>query len=146
MISFYFDATYLCKLRWWESGSTEVTACAAQADELVCSLHGRAEFYSVGHRKLREGAAKPSDLAIVFAQFRADCAAGGLRLLPLTEAIVDRVESVYAAAPSTAFLRAADALHLATAAEHGFSEVYSNDRHLLAAAPLFGLSGVNVVP
>ena len=43
---FYFDTTYLCKLRWIEPGSAEVAAVANAADELVCALHGRAEFHS----------------------------------------------------------------------------------------------------
>ena len=146
MTAFYFDTTYLCKLRWPEAGSSEVGACAAAADELVCALHGRAEFYSLCHRKLREGVADAGTVQIVAAQFEADCAAGGIRLLPLTAAIVDSVARVFATAPATFYLRAADALHLASAADFGFTEIYSNDRHLLAAAPLFGLRGVNVIP
>ena len=142
----FFDATYFGKLHWREPGSAEVLACAATADELVCSQHGRAEFCSIGFRKVREGLASPAALRGVFAQFNADLAAGDIRLLPLTDAILDRVEAVFATAPATTYLRAADALHLATAAEHGFAEIYSNDRHLLAAAPLFGLRGVNVIP
>jgi predicted nucleic acid-binding protein len=67
-------------------------------------------------------------------------------LLPLTDAILDRVESVFATAPATTQLRGADAIHLATAADHGFPEIYSNDKHLLGAASLFGLLGVNVIP
>lgn len=65
---------------------------------------------------------------------------------PLTTAILDRVEQAFTTAPTATFLRAADALHLATAAENGFTEIHSNDKHLLSAAPLFGLLGVNVIP
>jgi hypothetical protein len=63
----------------------------------------------------------------------------------LTDGVQQRLQHVFQKAPPTAFLRAADALHLACAAEHAFRDIYSNDRHLLAAAPLFGLRGVNVI-
>lgn len=52
----------------------------------------------------------------------------------------------FADLPPDAFLRAADALHLACASEHGFAEVWSNDRHFLAAAPHFELQARNLVP
>ena len=93
MIQRYFDATYLGKLHWLEPGSQEVTACAIAADELVCALHGGAEFYSIGHRKIRESLATPATVRAVFIQFQTDCGAGQIRLLPLTESILQRVEA-----------------------------------------------------
>lgn len=146
MSQLFFDAAYLGKLHWNERGSAEVQALASSAGQIVCSQHGRAEFYSIGFRKIREGLADPPSLRGVFSQFNADLASAAIVLLPLTGAILDRVESAFAAAPATAYLRTADALHLATAAEHGFLVIHSNDKHLLAATPLFGLSGVNVIP
>lgn len=47
-------------------------------------------------------------------------------------------------APRETFLRTADAVHLATARELGEREVWTNDRHMLAAAPYFGLTGRSV--
>lgn len=79
-------------------------------------------------------------------QYRLDCSAGGLRFLALDERVIERAEVVLEDAPSNIFIRGADALHLACAAENGFAEVYSNDKHLLAAAPLFNLRGINVIP
>jgi predicted nucleic acid-binding protein len=145
MIELYFDTAYLCKLRWQESGSEQVATCAATAQVLVCGLHGQAEFYSICHRKLREGIVTLEQMEIVIAQFNADRAAGAIRFLPLTAPMLARIEQVYRIAPTSLFLRAADALHLSCAAAHGFTQIYSNDRHLLAAAPLFGLQGINVI-
>ena len=46
--------------------------------------------------------------------------------------------------PAEVYLRAGDAVHLTTAADEGESEIWTNDRHLLAAAPHFGLRGRTV--
>ena len=145
MKQLFFDAAYIGKLHWIERGSAEVQALAGTTDQIVCSHHGKAEFDSIGFRKVREGLASPATTQAVFAQFNADILNGEILLLPLTDAILDRVEQVFSTAPATTYLRAADAIHLATAAEAGFTEIHSNDKHLLAAAPLFGLVGVNVV-
>jgi hypothetical protein len=107
MILRYFDSTYLCKLRWPEAGSSEVADCAACADVLICCTLGRAEFYSTGHRKAREGSLTYAQLAVVFEQFNQDCAVGAVRLLPLTSAMFDRVEQSYRNAPTTIYLRLA---------------------------------------
>src|SRR5580704_10921618 len=48
------------------------------------------------------------------------------------------------AAPQGLFVRSADAVHLTTAQEAGEREVWTNDRHMLAAAAYFGLSGQSV--
>jgi len=141
----YYDANYLFKLLANEAGSPEVRAHATHVSIICCSLHGRAEFASACHRKLRENAATPEQVRALLAQLGADADAGGLLWLPVNEAVIARVERIFSTAPAATYLRAADGLHLASAAENGFTEIYSNDRHLLAAAPLFGLQGFNLI-
>jgi predicted nucleic acid-binding protein len=80
------------------------------------------------------------------AQFQSELEALAFHWLPLAISLFGKMATTYASMPATAFLRGADALHLASAAGHGFTEIFSNDRHLLAAAPFFGLKGINVIP
>jgi predicted nucleic acid-binding protein len=142
----YFDASYLFRLYSTEPGSDSVHALAGGGDIIATAWHGRAEFASILLRKRRESALSTDVVEEIRQQIRDDRENGVIVFLPLTELTIVRLETVLATAPSSTNLRAADALHLACAAEHRFTEVHSNDKHFLAAAPLFGLRGVNVIP
>jgi predicted nucleic acid-binding protein len=65
--------------------------------------------------------------------------------LPLTEFIIAGVINAIRSLPREVFLRTADALHLVTAENNRFREIYSNDTHLLAAAGYFGLEGKDII-
>ena len=142
----YFDTTYLYRVYSTEPGHDRVKELLSRTEHLATAWHGRAEFASILLRRRREEADTAEHLESLDAQFQNDCQSGLIRLVPLTEAVLLRLESTLRAAPAATMIRAADALHLACAAEHGFEEVYSNDRHFLNAAGLFGLKGLNVIP
>jgi predicted nucleic acid-binding protein len=141
----YFDVSYLAKLHWKEAGSAEVVKLASRIGVVGCSIHGRPEFAAVGHRKMRENLADLARARAVFDQMENATGSRALQWLEPGPGSFQRVERIFLSDPGTCFLRAADALHLACAVEHGFTEIYSNDRHLLAAAPLFGLLGIDVI-
>lgn len=142
----YVDSNYLFRLYSTEPGHEQVKALASQSGNVTSAWHARAEFAAIVLRKRREQPAAQVHWQSVHKQFLAEHRAGHIDLLPLTESVIMRLESTLTMAPPDIFLRAADGMHLACAAEHGFREVYSNDRHFLAAAPLFGLKGMNIIP
>ena len=65
-------------------------------------------------------------------------------LIPVHEALLRRTSALMLSAPRELFVLTADAVHLATAHEIGEREVWTNDRHMLAAASYFGLTGRSV--
>lgn len=142
----YFDSTYLGRLYLQEPGSTEVRLLAAAHGEIASCELGQVEVASILHRKLREGAISSDDYTERAAQLADDIAQGAMVWLPVTPSSLAKVRQTFATLPSTVFVRAADALHLVCAHEAGFQEVHTNDRHMLAAAPHFGLKGVNIIP
>ncbi len=143
--SLYFDASYLVRLYLDDTGFEAVRQLAAEAPALASSWHGRAEIISALHRAYREGRYSAEQFLFVLNQFRAEQNSSHFFWCELNEKVQVRLENAFQCAPPSTFLRSADALHLACAAQHGFKQVYSNDRHFLAAAPLFGLTGINII-
>lgn len=140
----YFDTAYIAKFYLNEPDSAAVRAIIKKAPTLRCSAWALVELQCVFHRNMREGhitEAHANELATVFSEH---VTMGLWRLIPVTEALLRRTGALVAAAPATVFLRSGDALHLVSALEAGEHEVWSNDRHLLAAAPHFGLAGRTV--
>jgi predicted nucleic acid-binding protein len=140
----YFDASYLVRLYYSDSGADAVRALAA-TDHVACAAYGQAEMIAAFHRRLREGAIRPAAYSALLRQVRAHNELAAFRWLAQDQEIFSRIADVYAKLPATVFLRAADAIHLATAAESGFRIVYSNDVHLLRAAEHFGIEGRDVI-
>ena len=140
----YFDTSYLVRLYYQDAGADAVRALAA-TDHVACASHGQVEMMAAFHRKLREGAIRPAAYAALMGQVRTHIDAGAFRWLAQDSEIFLRIRHVYQKLPVVVFLRAADAIHLATAAEFALRIVYSNDAHLLAAAKYFGVEGRNVI-
>ena len=140
----YSDSAYILKFYIPETGSTEVRALFEENDVASCSL-AEIEVPSAIHRKWREGLISKDLFTQSIRQFAEDVSAGCWSFFPITTNLMQHVRRMYSEAPKQLFLRASDALHLISAKEHGFREIYSNDKHLLAAAKHFGLQGRNVI-
>lgn len=145
MKSLVFDTSYLVRLYLEDAGFEKVRDLAASASVISMAQHGHSEIVAAFHRIHREKRIDKKTCLDLLDQFSYDVTLSLFCWLELNERVRKRVVEVFRKAPAILFLRAADALHLAAAAEHGFSEIYSNDRHLLEAAPLFGLKGKNPI-
>jgi predicted nucleic acid-binding protein len=140
----YFDSCYIAKLYLMEPDSPRVRARAETSDGLACCATGRGEVIATLHRHFREGQLTQRQFRLLAAQVEADLEAGLWTALPVTSAVVEAQTHRMVMLPADVFLRAGDALHLACAAEAGLPEVYSSDRHLVAAAPHFELRPVTL--
>jgi predicted nucleic acid-binding protein len=140
----YLDSAYIAKSYVTEADSPAVRSLIQRNITLVSSQWCVAEVACVFHRHAREGRLTPIQAQALTLSFLAHVDAGFWKLLPVTDALLRRVTLLVSAAPPSLFLRAGDAAHLITAQDQGEPEIWTNDRHLLAAAPHFGLAGRSV--
>lgn len=140
----YFDTSYITKFYFNEPESSRIRDLVRNSDAIYSSLWAVAEFHAVLHRRIRESSYSRSNAGDLASLFSAHCANGLWNLIPVTGGLLRRTGALMLSAPHDLFIRTADALHLTTAQEAGEREVWTNDRHMLAAAAYFGLSGRSV--
>ena len=127
------------------------SACAAAVRKLIArashtcsSSWAFIEVPCVFHRHTREGSLTSWQGTELIDLFRTHVEADLWNFLPVTDAILRTTATLLRGLSASVPLRAGDAIHVATALEAGEPELWTNDRHLLAAAAHFGLAGRSV--
>ncbi len=141
----YFDTSYIIKCYLNEAGSAEVRQLAENANGIGCCLHGRLEFWTAVKRNVREKLITSAEASATFKRLEEDEAAGVWHWIAVQPGMIELACQRVDAAFNTIFLRAGDALHLACAKEHGLTEFYTHDRHLLAAAQVFAIEAKDII-
>jgi predicted nucleic acid-binding protein len=140
----YLDSAYIAKFYVNERDSSAVRALIRRADSLVTSAWASGEVTCAFHRHMREGSLSNAQCRELIRAFMKHVDTGVWSLIPISAALLKRMTTLVSTAPAGVYLRAGDAIHLTTAQEIGETEIWTNDRHLLAAAPHFGLLGRSV--
>ncbi len=141
----YFDTAYLAKCYLNEQGSDEVRSLAGEHEQIACCAFGKVELAAALHRNLRERKIVASQYQVILQQIEADEAGRLWKWLPLGKDLIRKTSAILAKLDAAIHLRAADALHLVCAAENGFTEIYTNDKHLLAATGTANVEVRNVI-
>ena len=102
-------------------------------------------FASILKRHVRERHVTRREMTAILKDFEEDAKSGVWQWFGVTSELLKKTCRAVLDLPSTVFVQSGDALHLASAEEHGFQEVYTNDRHMLQAAKHFHVTGVNVL-
>jgi predicted nucleic acid-binding protein len=143
-VNLYLDTAYIAKCYLNEPDGKKVRKLVRSATGVYSSAWCIVELACVFQRHIREGSITREQAARLRALFLEDVRNGVWVLFPVSDRLLFRIESLIAALPPGVYLRAGDAIHLVSAQDAGVSEIWTNDRHLLGAAPHFGLSARSV--
>lgn len=141
----YLDSAYIAKCYLREPGTDAVLDLVEASQTRVSSEWAKVEVVAVLHRHLREGKIDRPTFEGLLEQFQRESASGVWQWVAVnTERLLEATRA-FQTLPPDCFLRSADCLHLVSARQAGFREVYSNDKRLLDACPHFGLVGRDVI-
>ncbi len=137
------DTSAVAKLYVPERESGAVRRLLEAEDEVCLSELARPELMGVFHRRLRERKWTRRDFLAAVRQFSHDDLGGFWTWLPLDTLIIEAAAKTYTTLPDSVFLRSSDCIHLVTALQHNFAEIYTYDAHQAAAAQVLGLKAVS---
>ncbi len=143
-MSLYLDSAYVAKCYLEEPDAAAVRELVRGKTGLHSSAWCWAEMNCILHRHVREKRITREQALEVQGFFAQDFEDGLWVLWPVSNGLLRRIEKAVLDLPAEVFIRAGDTVHLLSAREAGFTEIWSNDRHLLNAAPHFGLRGRTV--
>ncbi|MGA3095331.1 MAG: type II toxin-antitoxin system VapC family toxin [Bryobacteraceae bacterium] len=140
----YLDSAYIAKYYVNEPDAPAVRMLIRRAPYVCsCSL-ALPEVTCVFQRHAREGALTQAQGRELIDLFRGHVEKGVWNLIPMTEGLLRRAIMLIRGLPQGVPLRACGAIHMAAALEAGEPEIWTNDRHLLAASAHCGIAGRSV--
>ena len=141
----YLDSAYVAKYYVNEPDAAAVRKLIRKGLNIRSSSWAIAEVTCVFHRHVREGSLTVSQGRELIDTFRSHVESELWELIPVTDSLLRRTATLIRGLSRNVPLRPGDAIHLATAIDAGESEIWTSDRHLLAAATSLGLAGKSVV-
>lgn len=145
-MSIYLDSAYVAKCYINEPDAPPVRRLVRGESDLHTSALCLAELACIFQRHIREKGLSRSQALRLREAFSDDVENGVWVLLPISDGVLRNVEAAVRNLPARVYLRAGDAIHLVSARDAGFAEIWSNDRNLLSAARHFGLRGRSAAP
>ena len=140
----YLDSTYIAKYYVNEPDAPAVRKAIRRASRVCSSSWALVEVTCIFDRHVREGSLTVAQGRELTDLFRRHADDELWNLLPLTEALLRKTALLIRGLAKGVPLRAGDAIHIASALEVAEPEIWTNDRHLLSAAPTFGIAGRSV--